>query len=84
MLTLIATYNIYVDLCISLKNWLKIQGNIMVSHNSSHLTSYCLQATNIQHFRIEKKQSTIKLCNKDKSLTLYIIHCLNFEIRLHP
>lgn len=85
MLTLIVTYNIYVDLCISFKNWLKIQGNIMVCHNNSHLTSYCLQqATNIQHFRIEKKQSTIKLCNKNKSLTLYIIHRLNFEIRLHP
>lgn len=84
MLTLIVTYNIHVDLCLSLKNWLKIQGNIMVSHNNSHLTCYCLQATNIQHFRIEKKQLTIKLCNKNKSLTLYIIHRLNFEIRLHP
>lgn len=57
----------------------------MVSHSNCHLTSYCVQATNIQHFRIEKKQSTITLCNKNKSLmTLYIIHCLNFEIRLHP
>lgn len=56
MLTLIVTYNIYVDLCLSLKNCLKIQGNIMVSHINSHLTSYCVQATNIQHFRIDKKQ----------------------------
>lgn len=55
MLTLIVTYNIYVDLCLSLKNCLKIQGNIMVSHINSHLTSYCVQATNIQHFRIDNK-----------------------------
>lgn len=45
MLTLIITYNIYVDLCLSLKKWLKTQGNIMVSHNNSHLTIVFKQQT---------------------------------------